>query len=312
MAYLLYGIVKAPAVLTPESGDTTRILTIPNRVPRFDAISGMIGKKTGVNGRPVILVEGYGLCAAVSELDFAVQAPPVAELLAYASVIEFLHRRQAVIPMRYGCFLNGIPAILEVLKAAQRRYVVLLAELDGQVEMSIRILLPKKERTPPQGKATGRQDSLSIMRIEERQGETMTNRCDEGLSKRIAVQAKDRSERECENIFPRLTASPKGELSLSGCAYLALRKVHYRLQEETSRDTRGFLDRYLQKFSGLYARHLTKTEAGQGEVILSLYFLIPEGSVNRFRENYAQVTAQQEGESVLSGPWPPYSFVAAN
>ena len=119
MSYLLYGIVKDPPAITANL--------------------------TGVQVKPVIFVEAHGLCAAVSELDVEEGAPPVAELLAYAQVVEALHRRQAVVPMRYGSFLNGIPAIRDVLKARQHQYETLLAELEGHVEMGIRIILPEKE-----------------------------------------------------------------------------------------------------------------------------------------------------------------------
>ncbi len=119
MAYLLYGIVKDPAVVGASI--------------------------TGVKGQPVIFVEAHGLCAAVSELVVEEGAPPVAELIAYAQVVEALHHRQAVVPMRYGCFLNGIPAIQDILKARRGQYEALLSELAGHAEMGIRILLPERK-----------------------------------------------------------------------------------------------------------------------------------------------------------------------
>ena len=71
---------------------------------------------TGVKGREISFVTGHGLCAAVSEMSAEDGAPPVSELLVYSRVVEDLHRRQAVVPLRYGCFLNGIPSIRDVLK----------------------------------------------------------------------------------------------------------------------------------------------------------------------------------------------------
>ena len=121
MAYLLYGIVKAPDSLKQDVS------------------------LTGVKSKPVIFVEAHGLCAAVSEQDVEEGAPPVAELLTYARVVEALHCRQTVIPMRYGCFLNSIQAINDILKVRQNQYGSLLAELDGHVEMGIRLILPIKE-----------------------------------------------------------------------------------------------------------------------------------------------------------------------
>ena len=232
MAYLLYGIVKEPEIK---------------------------GNLTGVKGQPVMFVEARGLCAAVSELDIGEGAPPVEELLAYAQVVEALHHRQAVVPMRYGCFLNGVPAIQDILKARRRQYETLLAELAGHVEMGIRILLPEKE---------------------------------------------------CINISPDITtAQPKEENAISGRAYLALRKVHYRMEEETSQGRQAIIDRYIQYFLGLYARHRVETDAKKDAVVLSLYFLTPEHKVNRFRETFGDMMAQENDEALLSGPWPPYNFV---
>lgn len=237
MAYLLYGLVKAPAL--PEIN----------------------GNLTGMKGKPVIFVEVHGLCAAVSELDVEDGAPPVAELLAYAHVVDALHRRQAVVPMRYGCFLNGIPAIRDVLKARHLQYETLLEELDGNVEMGIRILLAKME---------------------------------------------------CENISPEETTLPNEKSAINGRAYLDRRKVHYQRQGETSQDRQALIDRYIQAFSGLYARHRTETDAKKGAVILSLYFLTPESAVNRFRETFGDMMAKGNDEAMLSGPWPPYNFVTTD
>ncbi len=124
MVYLIYGIMKDPAV------DGTSM--------------------TGMKSRAVSFVAGHGLCAAASELDVAEGAPPVSELLTYSKVVEDLHRLQPVVPMRYGCFLNGMESIRKILGERQRQYHALLEELDGRVEMGIRILLPEERADPRQ------------------------------------------------------------------------------------------------------------------------------------------------------------------
>ncbi|MEK6739208.1 MAG: GvpL/GvpF family gas vesicle protein [Planctomycetota bacterium] len=190
MTYLLYGIVKEPAVVGASM--------------------------TGVKGQAVSFVAGHGLCAAVSEMDVEEGAPPVSELLVYSKVVEDLHRLQAVVPMRYGCFLNGIKAIRNALKERQRQYETLLAQLEGHVEMGIRILLPEKGWRPRQEETMKGRDALSTAGT---------------------------------------TAQPKDEESVDGRAYLALRKVHYQMQDETVQGRQALIDRYIQAFSGLYARH---------------------------------------------------------
>ena len=237
MAYLVYGLMNAPAI--PEN----------------------IGNLTGVKGKPVIFVEAHDICAAVSELDVDEGVPPVAELLAYAQVVEAIHRRQAVIPMRYGCFLNGLQAIRDVLKARQHQYETLLAELDGHVEMGIRILLQIKED---------------------------------------------------EYISSEATTLPNEKSDINGRAYLELRKVHYRMQEETSLDRQAIIDRYIQAFSGFFFSQRVETDTKNGGVILSLYFLTPESDVNRFREIFGDMMAKEHDGAMLNGPWPPYNFVTTD
>ena len=247
MAYLVYGVVKEPAVVGAS--------------------------KTGMKGQAVSFVAGHGLCAAVSELDGEEGAPPVSALMVYSKVVEDLHRLQAVIPLRYGCFLNGIKAIRNALKERQRQYDTLLAQLEGHVEMGIRILLPEKEWRPRQEETMKGRDALSTVGT---------------------------------------TAQPKDEQSVDGRAYLALRKVHYQMQNETLQGRQALIDCYIQTFSGLYAKHRTETETKNGAVILSLYFLTPENAVNRFRETFGRVAENGDAKAMLSGPWPPYNFVTTD
>ena len=234
MAYLVYGVVKEPAVAGASM--------------------------TGIKGQAVSFVAGHGLCAAVSELDVEESAPPVSELLVYSKVVEDLHRLQAVVPMRYGCFLNGIKAIRDALKERHRQYETLLVQLEGHVEMGIRILLPQKEW----------RDALSIAGT---------------------------------------AAQPEDEKPVDGRAYLALRKVHYQMHDETLQGCQALIDRYIRAFSGLYAKHRIETDTKNATVILSLYFLTPESKVNRFRETFGRVAENGDARALLSGPWPPYNFV---
>ena len=227
MAYLLYGITKDPVV------------------------NG--GPMTGVKGREISFVTGHGLCAAVSEVDVEEGAPPVAELLVYGKVVEDLHRLQAVVPMRYGCFLYGISVIREALKERQRQYQALLEKLEGQVEMGIRLLLSQAEATPPQ-------------------------------------------------------AVPP----VNGRNYLTRQRDHYRMRDETTQHHQMLLDRTIQAFSGLYGRQRTETATKNGSVILSLYFLVPGNKVSLFRETFRRVAEDGEAKALISGPWPPYNFVATD
>lgn len=247
MAYLVYGVVKEPAV------------------------AGM--SMTGMKGRAVSFIAGHGLCAAVSELDVEEGTPSVAELLVYGRVVEDIHRRQAVVPMRYGCFLDGIFSIRNALKERRRQYETLLTQLEGHVEMAVRILFSEKKRHPRQEETMKGLDTLPT-------GGT--------------------------------TTQPKDEEPVNGRAYLTLRKVHYQKLDETLHGRQAQSDLYIRAFSGLYAGHRTETATKNGVVILSLYFLTPEDKVNRFRETFERVAENGDAKVLLSGPWPPYNFVTAD
>jgi hypothetical protein len=223
MAYLVYCIMKAPVVSS--------------------------GPMTGVTGKGVSFVTAHGLGAAVSELASVENAPLVSELLVYGRVVEDLYRMQAVVPMRYGCFLEGLSAIRGILEERKRQYDALLKELEGRVEMGIRILIPERVVKPPQD-----------------------------------AQPADVGR------------------------YLALRKAHYRMRDESSRHHQALLDGYVQTFSGLHDKQRTEMTARNGSVVLSLYFLIPKIQVDRFRETFQRVVEHEGSKILLSGPWPPYNF----
>lgn len=209
------------------------------------------GPVTGMGGTAVSFVTAHGLSAAVSEFAAGVSAPPVADLLAYGRVVDELHGRQAVIPLRYGCFLEGVPAILRVLEERKLPYDTLLAELDGHVEMGIRILLPGQGAAPAP-------------------------------------------------VVP----------PVDGSRYLAMRKAHYREQEQEVRHHEDLLHGYIQAFAGLHDQHRTETATRNGAVVLSAYFLILQSRITQFRETFRHVAGRAGAKALLSGPWPPYNFAA--
>ena len=106
-------------------------------------------KLRGVGRRSVFLVRKNGLSAAVSRISDADLSPDIPRVLAYQSVIESLHRRGAVIPFRYGSVFEQKSQIAEFLEERGRHYAELLRELDGWVEMGVRVLSQSVEREQP-------------------------------------------------------------------------------------------------------------------------------------------------------------------
>ena len=103
----------------------------------------------GVGRRPVFLVRKNGLSAAVSRISDSDLSPDIPRVLAYESVIESIHRRGAVIPLRYGSVFEQESQIAELLEERGRHYAKLLRELEGWVEMGVRVLSKSAERGQP-------------------------------------------------------------------------------------------------------------------------------------------------------------------
>jgi hypothetical protein len=95
------------------------------------------------------LITAHGLAAAVSAVEETISPPSVASLLAYERVVEAIHHRQAVIPLRYGCVMEDEFAVVRHLEEHRQDYGALLARLLGMTEMGIRVLWPARAGVVP-------------------------------------------------------------------------------------------------------------------------------------------------------------------
>jgi hypothetical protein len=103
----------------------------------------------GVEGAAVTLIDDDGLCAAVSDAPMAGATRDVARATAYADVIACLSTDRTVLPLRYGCLFPLHEDVCAFLHGRRAEFTGLLDELDGCVEMGIRVLVPGVERPPP-------------------------------------------------------------------------------------------------------------------------------------------------------------------
>jgi len=105
----------------------------------------------GVEGAPVSLVTEDELAVAVSRVSDAGRPADVAQATAYANVIAALSADRTVLPIRYGCLFPSKTQVHEFLQTRRAEFAALLDELDGCVEMGVRVLLssaghPVRER----------------------------------------------------------------------------------------------------------------------------------------------------------------------
>jgi hypothetical protein len=207
-------------------------------------------EEPGAQSQGISLVAGHGLAAVVSqdELD---EPPTVARLLAYERVVESIHTRQTVLPLRYGCRMESEAEILRLLEERRQEYEALLKRLRGMTEMGIRLL----------------------------------------WSARVHPQ-------------PAAAASP-------GAAYLASLRQRYEVggtlmpeEVETSSRIAGLL-------ADLFAEQRSEVSSSPQGRLLSLAFLTPRVRVEEFRGKAREITPPGGAKLLLSGPWPPYSFVSS-
>ena len=90
------------------------------------------------------IVAAHGLAAVVSPVEETSSAPSVSSVLAFEKVVEAIHARQAVIPVRYGCLMHSESEIIRVLEDHRQEYGALLGRLGGMNEMGIRVLCPPR------------------------------------------------------------------------------------------------------------------------------------------------------------------------
>jgi hypothetical protein len=257
------------------------------------------GSLRGVQGQPVSLVSKNGLSAAVSGIPDSELTPDISSVLACQKIIESFHSHPAVggvIPMRYGCLLNRLSQVLRLLKERHNQYEALLEELEGCVEMGVRILVPdtaenRNSKIPnpwPRAGMPGSDDGTTDMEQQQKQEDIQSTSHYGGR---------------------------KSQITTLGRAYLAARRVHYEHQEEFNKQASELIEQSRAAFSGLFVKCKTEFrstvnfQSTIGNLFPSIYFLVPKTSVNRFRQVFRQVEVQQSAKLLLSGPWPPYNFV---
>ena len=95
---------------------------------------------TGPFGLPTKLLCEGELAAAYADFVVADPNPSASYLLAYARVIEQLHRRGPFLPMRYACLLPSKDALGELLRNRDREFLAMLEDVTGCDEFGLRIL----------------------------------------------------------------------------------------------------------------------------------------------------------------------------
>jgi hypothetical protein len=96
----------------------------------------------GLGGAPVHPVSHRGWQAVVSRIRPADLVPDLPRVRRYIEVVIACHRQGPIIPLRYGCVVEQESQVRQLLDTHGPDYETLLQELEGCVEMGLRVLLP--------------------------------------------------------------------------------------------------------------------------------------------------------------------------
>ena len=102
----------------------------------------------GVGNQPVYRLTQQRLSAAVSRFEPANLVPDLPRLRAYSRVVCALHCQGPVIPLRYGAVVSQESRLVALLDEQILQYEALLRELEGCIEMGLRVLLPQTSLSP--------------------------------------------------------------------------------------------------------------------------------------------------------------------
>ena len=112
-----------------------------------------------------------------------------------------------------------------------------------------------------------------------------------------------------ESPFPCPPLDPEIE-GASGRAYLAARAERHAREEETERALAAVVARLRAALGGLAERTESDRGVRADRGLSSLYFLVKRGAVESFYRAFQRIERAEAARLLLSGPWPPYNFVA--
>jgi hypothetical protein len=295
----------------------------------------------GVDGQPVFLIPSNGLTAVVSRINRVDTTPSISQLLAHKEVVESFHRNPAVrgvIPMRYGCMVDDQAQILRLLEKHRSHYTALLKEVEGCVEMGVRILISDcgmrnadwglRPPAPLLARRASRPEGWGLRPGGNADSETPIQQIANpwprpGMPGSSNGRTDMEQQQKQENIqITSHQGGRKSPIANPGKAYLAARKAHYAQDERFNNQVAQVIERCRAAFDGLFEKckaevpsivnfqsSIFNRQFSIVNIFPSIYYLVPRSSVNRFRQVFRQVNVKECPKLLLSGPWPPYNFV---
>ena len=169
----------------------------------------------GVEGAQVLLVAEGGLAAACSVAPDGCITPTVPRATAFAWVVGALHAVTAVLPFRYGNFLDSSERVLNLLRVHRAEFLQSLEEVEGCDEMGLRILLENRPHLACARPACAAPGGTGREFLEGRRAHYAAEECDEALAAKAAAEARGALEGlavRCRAQRSSAPASPLGRV----------------------------------------------------------------------------------------------------
>ena len=178
----------------------------------------------GVGGGRVSLLAEDGLAVAFSRVRLGCAVPSLSRVKAYARVVEALHKTGTVLPMRYGCELSTRAQLVELLREHRAEFQAALDEVEGCVELGIRVLL--REAHGPVSGDVGRPSGPSPARVYLASRKACYSEQDQERGESAAVAR--RIQKAFDQLFVRCLAEPSfaGRERLLTLHFLVHRQDH--------------------------------------------------------------------------------------
>jgi hypothetical protein len=203
---------------------------------------------------------------ACAFIDAPHQAVPP---MLHATVLDAIHRRICVLPVRFGLALHDESEIHALLHNRHRELLDDLSRLDQTCEMGLQISLTTAAKRQP-----------------------------------LQDAAAKSAPAPCPNTQTQTTVSFKPLLPL---AYIEERRSHYQKADEDAERHESIVQQLVERLNGCF-RQWRKLRPSLSHPI-RLAFLIEQGRVAAFRSRLENACRSDQRQCVILGPWPPYSFV---
>ncbi len=202
--------------------------------------------------------------------------PDRSRLLAFARVIADLGRDRTVLPVRYGTLLENEDQAREMLRRKRAAFAAALAEVDGCVEMSLRVLLPSCQLAAAVGSGS-RTDSCRLPLPTAAADCKPADGIAYILRRRTHYLNQDNARELDEGRVGRFRAAFAG-------LFVSCRPEEWRVGEPS-------------RVSGRVRRYP------------ALHFLVRRENLERFRQAFRRMEEVESDPVLLTGPWVPYNFV---